>query len=143
MLEKFAGNDTIALVVEDEQTTRELVSRLLTAMGAAEILTAEEGSQALRLVFERHPHIVISDVEMKPVDGLALLGGIRGSIDPAVASIPVVMFTSTQQGDAAKKARELGVNGFLVKPFNPKGFSTHVRDVLEKKSFLIPPGSKK
>ncbi|MBF0323616.1 MAG: response regulator [Alphaproteobacteria bacterium] len=143
MLEKFAGNDTIALVVEDEETTRDLVTRLLTAMGAAEVLIAEEGSQALRLVCERHPHIVISDVEMKPVDGLALLGGIRGSMDPQVSSIPVVMFTSTQQGEVAKKAKELGVNGFLVKPFNPKGFSTHIRDVLEKKSFLIPPGSKK
>lgn len=143
MLEKFAGNDTIALVVEDDQTTRDLVARLLAAMGAAEVLTAEEGGLGLRLVCERHPHIVISDVEMKPVDGLSLLGGIRASTDPEVAAIPVVMFTSTQQGEVARRARELGVNGFLVKPFNPKGFSTHIRDALEKKSFLIPPGSKK
>lgn len=143
MLEKFAGNDTVALVVEDDQTTRDLVARLLSAMGAAEVLTAEEGGQGLKLACERCPDIIVSDVEMRPVDGLSLLGGIRAAIDPKVAAIPVVMFTSTQHGETAKKARELGVNGFLVKPFNPKGFSTHIREAIEKKSFLIPPGAKK
>ncbi len=80
---------------------------------------------------------------MKPVDGLAFLGGVRASIDPAVASIPVVLFTSTQQGEALKKAKDLGVSGYMVKPFNPKGFATYIRDALEKKSFLIPPAPKK
>ena len=142
MLDKFAGSDTVVLVVEDDQTTRELVVRLLTLMGAAEVLVAEEGGQGLRLACERQPDLVICDIEMEPVDGLAFLGGLRASLKPGVATIPVVLFTSTQQSETAQKAKELGVTGFMVKPFNPKGFATYVLGALEKKSFLVPTKAK-
>lgn len=131
MIEKFEAEDVTALVVEDEETTRDLVVRLLTAMGAAEIFTAADGGEGLRLACEKLPGLVVCDLEMAPVDGLAFLGGLRASANPAVAKIPVVMFTSNTDGTSVGKAKALGVSDYLVKPFNPKGFATHVRKALE------------
>jgi len=134
-LDKFASSEIIALVVDDDDTTRELVIRLLTAMGAAEVIAASDGGEGLRLVFERHPHLVICDVSMQPVDGLALLGGVRASVDYSIANTPIILFTATQESLLLRKARGLGVSGYMVKPFNPKGFASYVCEVLEKKAF--------
>ena len=132
MLEKFEDDDVVALVVDDEPTTRTLLTRLLSGMGAKEVVAATDGGEGLRLAFERRPHIVICDIEMKPVDGLAFLGGLRASIIPEVASIPVVMFTASTFSESLQRAKELGVSGFMAKPFNPKGFATYVKDVLAR-----------
>lgn len=142
-MDKFDDSDLVALVVEDDPTTRLLLTRLLSAMGAKEVITAKDGGEGLRVAFERRPGIVICDVEMSPVDGLAFLGGLRASITPEVAAIPVVMFTANTLGDALQRAKDLGVSGYMVKPFNPKGFASYVKEVLGRKYKeipLVPPG---
>jgi hypothetical protein len=52
-VDKFAGTDTIALVIEDDDTTRDLVTRLLMAMGAAEVIAAKEGRRASTILRQR------------------------------------------------------------------------------------------
>ena len=131
-LERFTVDDVSVLVVEDDQTTRSLIVRMLKAMGAAVVHEADHGGEGLCLAWEHRPTIAICDVNMAPVDGLSFLGGVRAALDPRVSALPVVMFTAAKDGAAMEKARALGVQGYLLKPFNPKGFATVMCDVVAK-----------
>lgn len=129
-LEKFPTGDISVLVVEDEESTRALLVRLLSAMGAAKVLEAQDGSEGLRLACLEKPTLAICDIEMAPVDGLSFLGGVRASLDKAVVSLPVVMFTASKESEAMEKARALGVQGYLLKPFTPQRFSSVICDIV-------------
>lgn len=131
-LERFSADDITVLVVEDDASTRSLLARMLKTMGAAQIHEATNGGDGLRLACEHKPHIAICDVNMEPVDGLSFLGGVRAALDPKVSSLPVVMFTAAKDSAALEKARALGVQGYLLKPFNPKGFATTMCDIVAK-----------
>lgn len=131
-LDRFAVDTVRVLVVEDEETTRSLLCRLLAAMGAAEVIAASNGGDALRLACEAPPTIAICDIEMRPVDGLSFLGGVRASLNPEVSAVPVVMFTAHKDSVAMEKAKILGVQGYLIKPFTPKGFATYMCDLVAR-----------
>lgn len=131
-LDRFSADDIAVLVVEDDSTTRSLLVRMLKAMGAAHIHEAVNGSDGLRLACETKPHVAICDVNMEPVDGLSFLGGVRASLDPKISALPVVMFTAAKDSAALEKARALGVQGYMLKPFNPKGFASTMCDIVAK-----------
>lgn len=142
MLNRFHRDDLTALVVEDEDTTRTLLERLLTNMGAAEVLTARDGAEGLRLVCEKRPSLVVCDLEMEPVDGLSLLGGVRSAMDPILAATPVFIFTANKDAAALGKAKSLHAAGYLIKPFNPKGFASFLAEAMavRAKCLAKPPG---
>ena len=131
-LDRFSGGATAVLIIEDDDNTQELLSRMLEAMGTTTVAVAREGGEGLRIACETRPHVVICDIEMQPVDGLSFLAGLRASMDAKVAAIPVVMFTSHRNSEIAAKADRLGVTGYLRKPFNPAGFASYLVDVVER-----------
>lgn len=131
-IEKFDSSEVLILVVDDDPTTTGLLQRLFSAMGAREVVVARDGAEGLKLAFERRPALVICDIGMKPVDGLAFLGGLKASIRPEVAAIPVVMFSASRHPGAMQRAHALGVADYLIKPFNPADFAASVKAVLAK-----------
>ncbi len=133
MIEKLPAGEVTALVIEDNEETRSLLVRILNVMGAAEVFEASEGGEGLRVASEKVPTLVVCDMEMEPIDGLSFLAGLRHSQNKQIASIPVIMFTATKDETVVQKVNALGVDGYLVKPFNPKGFSAHVLQVAIKR----------
>lgn len=131
-LERFAADNVVVLVVEDDDTTRSLLLRMLKTMGAAQVLEATNGCDGLRLACEHRPNMAICDVHMAPVDGLSFLGGVRAALDAKISAMPVVMFTGAKDSAAMEKAKSLGVQGYLPKPFNPKAFASFMCDVAAK-----------
>ena len=125
-------DDITVLVVDDDDTTRALLKRSLTIMGAMP-LEAVDGSSGLRIVHETHPSLVIIDLNMEPVGGMAMLGGMRSSSDTKVAATPVLMFTGDSDAAARNKASLLGVDGYIVKPFSPAGLAEKVADSILKR----------
>lgn len=130
MLNRFHRDDLTALVVEDDDTTRTLLERLLTNMGAEAVLTARDGAEGLRLVCQKRPDLVVCDLEMDPVDGLSLLGGVRAAMDPLLAATPVFIFTGNKDVQLLGKAKALHAAGYLIKPFNPKGFASYLAEAM-------------
>lgn len=104
---------SLILVVEDSFTVRELQRSILEAAGY-QVVTARDGSEALRLV-KRDPRIelVITDVQMPELDGLQLTRAIRA--DPAHASLPVVIVTSMGSAEDQREGIEAGADAFMVK----------------------------
>ena len=108
---KGANGKTI-MVVDDDATARELISRYLLDAGF-EVAPAASGVEALKMARELKPVAITLDVIMPELDGWTVLSALKG--DPDLASIPVVMVTIT---DEKQRAFALGATGYLLKPID-------------------------
>ncbi len=103
------------LVVEDSQTLRVLTRTLLKNSGY-EVVEAANAAQAIRFLQSgAHVDLILSDVEMPNMDGVEMLDVIRNRLK--LRELPVVMVTSVRKVEVLKKAKQLGVQGWVLKPF--------------------------
>ena len=109
------------LVVEDDPNLREAVCDTLELAGQA-VVSAPGGEEALRLLDAQPVSLVVSDVRMMPMDGIALLKEIRNRY----VHLPVVLMTAYADVDRAVEAMRSGACDFLLKPFEPKALLEHV-----------------
>lgn len=100
------------LVVEDEALIRLDLTEMLTEEGYTIAGEAGDGEQAVALARELRPDLVIMDVKMPKVDGIAAAASI---VEERIA--PVVMLTAFSQRDLIERARDAGAMAYLVKPF--------------------------
>jgi two-component system chemotaxis response regulator CheY len=103
------------LVVEDNRTMGKIVRNLLALVGFKHVENVFDGNSALRLLRENQYGLVISDWNMQPMTGHALLKEIRA--DPTLRSIPFLMVTAASSVANIVAAKEEGANGYIVKPF--------------------------
>ncbi|MBL8425786.1 MAG: response regulator, partial [Candidatus Accumulibacter phosphatis] len=103
------------LVVEDDLALREAVCDTLELAGQA-VVAAAGGAEALQLLARQTVSLVVSDVRMLPIDGIALLKEIRSRFP----HLPVVLMTAFADVDRAVEAMRAGACDFLLKPFEPK-----------------------
>jgi chemosensory pili system protein ChpA (sensor histidine kinase/response regulator) len=102
------------LVVDDSITVRRVTQRLLERNGMR-VLTARDGMDALTLLQEHTPDIILLDIEMPRMDGYEVAAHVRN--DPRINDIPIVMITSRVGEKHRARAIELGVNDYLGKPY--------------------------
>jgi CheY-like chemotaxis protein len=117
------------LVVDDDKTTRKLLGLYLKAKGY-EIVTAENGLDALEKLGTESINLVVSDMNMPYMDGIELTKNIRA--DENLRSIPVIMVTTEADEEEKKKAHDAGVDDYLVKPANAEQISDSVKKILKK-----------
>jgi chemosensory pili system protein ChpA (sensor histidine kinase/response regulator) len=102
------------MVVDDSVTVRKVTSRLLERQGM-DVLVAKDGVEAVALLQERRPDVMLLDIEMPRMDGFEVARQVRH--DDRLGDLPIVMISS-RTGDKHKEhANQLGVNKFLGKPF--------------------------
>jgi chemosensory pili system protein ChpA (sensor histidine kinase/response regulator) len=105
---------TFAMVVDDSITVRRVTQRLLERNGMR-VLTAKDGVDALSLLQDNLPDIILLDVEMPRMDGYEVAAHVRA--DPRLKAIPIVMITSRVSEKHRARAIELGVDDYLGKPY--------------------------
>lgn len=104
------------LVVEDDNTTRRLLCRLISSSFGLEVSEAANGMDALLAIESSPPDLVVTDVGMPVLDGLGLVTAIRGS--PATRGIPVVVVSGSAERAAVAQLIELGIEDYLLKPLD-------------------------
>ncbi len=104
----------LVLVVDDSLTVRKVTQRLLAREGYR-VLLAKDGLEALELLAQDRPTVVLSDIEMPRMDGFDLVRNIRA--DQKLSDLPVIMITSRIAQKHRDYATELGVNHYLGKPY--------------------------
>ena len=114
------------LVVDDSETIRELIT-LNLEMEGFEVVTAANGREALDRVREVAPLVVTLDVVMPHLDGFAT--AIRLREDPSTADLKIVMITAAAQERDLARGREIGVDAYLTKPFDPEALVQTVREL--------------
>ena len=103
------------LVVEDSRTTARIVHKLLTMIGFKHVDNVFDGASALTKLRERKYGLVISDWNMQPMSGHALLLEVRA--DHMLKDIPFIVLTAESTLVAATAAKNAGASDYIVKPF--------------------------
>lgn len=103
------------LLVEDMEEMRNIVRRLLGAMGFTNITPARNGEEAWRLIQSQSFDLVLCDWNMPKMSGRELLERVRK--DPAYALLPFIMITGENTESFVKSAIDGGVTDFILKPF--------------------------
>ena len=125
-------SDIKILVVDDHREMITLIRGLLLQFGYIEIDDANDGPSALVKLRADAYDLVISDLIMQPVDGLALLREIRG--DAALRSLPFVMVTASSEARHIVAAKEAGVTAYILKPFTATLLRQRIDTALTAKS---------
>ena len=115
------------LVVEDDAFTRNLILSILRNLGVRTIAEANGAGVALEMLAATDVDIIISDIQMSPVNGIELLRHLRAGTRPAgvvppqapPSQIPVIFLTAHAQAKLVELARAAGVSAFLTKPIRP------------------------
>ena len=102
------------LVVDDSITVRKVTEKLLLAHHYR-VLTAKDGMDALELLEQEQADLILLDIEMPRMDGFELMAALRGQ--ESYQDLPVIMISSRSGEKHSGKAKDLGVNAFLGKPY--------------------------
>ena len=103
------------MIVDDSASLRQVASIVLKGAGY-ELIEACDGSDALARLNDHKVHLIISDVNMPVMDGIAFMKAVKSL--PNHKFTPIVMLTTTSQEDKRQEAREAGVKAWMVKPFD-------------------------
>ena len=104
----------LVMVVDDSITVRKVTTRLLERYGF-EVVTAKDGVDAMSLLQDRIPDVMLLDIEMPRMDGFELARHVR--TDERLRHIPITMITSRTGDKHRERAMQIGVNHYLGKPF--------------------------
>jgi chemosensory pili system protein ChpA (sensor histidine kinase/response regulator) len=116
------------MVVDDSVTVRKVTSRLLERQGM-DVMVAKDGVEAIAMLQERRPDIVLLDIEMPRMDGFEVARQIRH--DDRLSKLPIVMISSRTGAKHQEHAVELGVNRFLGKPFQESELLSTIDELVD------------
>ena len=124
------AQDLKTLIVDDQLTIRSLLRAGLRQLGISELLEAVDGEDALRTMLKEAepPKLIISDYNMPNLDGLDLLRAVRKH--PPFSKISFIMLTGQADRDLVLKAKECGVNNYLIKPFSVETLKSKIEAVV-------------
>src|SRR4051794_14230328 len=105
------------LIVDDSPTIRGFAKLFLRKM-QLDVEEAEEGMAALEMVRADPPDLVIVDINMPGMDGLAFTREVRGDARPEIAKLPIILLTGDRSEEIRQKCRDAGATDFLEKPIS-------------------------
>jgi chemosensory pili system protein ChpA (sensor histidine kinase/response regulator) len=117
----------LVMIVDDSLTVRKITSRLMQREGY-KVMTAKDGVEALEMLENEIPDAILLDIEMPRMDGFEFARTIKG--ESRTAGIPIVMITSRIAEKHRNRARELGVDRYLGKPYQDDELLRNLREML-------------
>ena len=115
------------MVVDDSITVRKVTSRLLQRHGF-DVITAKDGVDAVNVLHDRIPDVMLLDIEMPRMDGFELATMIRH--DDRLRHLPIVMITSRTGDKHRSRAEAIGVDRYMGKPYNEVDLLRTIEDLL-------------
>lgn len=106
----------VVLAVDDSRTMRDMVAFTLEGAGI-EVIKACDGQDALQVLDGRSVDVIITDINMPKMDGIALVKELRSR--PEFRDVPILILTTEGDGEMKQKGRKAGATGWIVKPFDP------------------------
>ena len=115
------------IIADDEASIRRLIGILLRSYDLSE---AQDGKEALEMIRESQPDLVLLDDMMPKLTGLDVIEAVRG--DPMIASIPIILVSAKGQQAEIERGLQSGATRYLVKPFESQALRASVAEVLQK-----------
>jgi len=126
------------LLVDDEADARELTARILRD-NHAEVHGAGSVAQALQLLEQVQPHVLVSDIGMPDADGFDLLAHIRAHASPDAARLPALALTAFAQPQDRQRALASGFQAWISKPLDPAELVAAVAQLAAPRMSALPP----
>jgi two-component system response regulator ResD len=123
---EITGHGRKVLVVDDEESVRELIQLYLRKDGF-EVIHARDGKEALRVNGEHHPDLIILDLMLPGLDGWEVCRQIRSN-----SKVPIIMLTARTEEVDRIVGLELGADDYVVKPFSPRELVARVKAILRR-----------
>lgn len=124
------------LVVDDQEVNIRLLQRILVAAGYADITCTTCPEQVAELYGPLSPDLILLDLQMPGMDGLAVLEQL-GTIVPPESYVPVLVLTGNTSQEARQQALALGAKDFLTKPFDRTEVLLRIRNLLETRRLHV------
>src|SRR5213080_5368723 len=121
------------LVVDDDGMSRRVLARLLNAAGY-NCRLSKDGSEALGMIHERPPSLLLLDFDMPGPNGAEVLRRLRSDNDPAVAQIPAIMLTAHGSEQSEVSCLQAGADDFVTKPVNASVLRARIETQLRLRS---------
>jgi two-component system, chemotaxis family, chemotaxis protein CheY len=119
------------LVVDDFQTMRQIVKKVLKDLGFTNIVEAENGGAALKVLKEEKIDFIVSDWNMPEMSGIELLKTVRATEE--LKNVPFLMVTAEGKSEQVLDAVRNRVNNYVVKPFTPATLGEKITKIFEGK----------
>lgn len=120
----------LILVAEDDKDVQILVAFRLELAGY-EVVTADDGEQALQLALERHPDLCVLDVMMPKMSGLEVTQRLREHKD--TQRLPIILLTARVSEEDVHRGFAAGADDYVKKPFSPQDLQTRVEAFLGRR----------
>ncbi len=115
------------LAVDDSASMRQMVTFTLQSAGY-DVVEARDGQEALQLAQSKTFNLVLTDINMPKMDGIALVRALRAL--PAYKFTPLLTLTTESTADKKQEGKAAGATGWIVKPFNPEQLLGVIKKVL-------------
>ncbi|OIN91948.1 MAG: hypothetical protein AUJ20_09045 [Comamonadaceae bacterium CG1_02_60_18] len=119
------------LVVDDDPVMRDFVVNTLRRIGIQHVETAVDGASALRTMISFKPDLVLTDVHMQPMDGLAFVEKMRKHSNPLVSGMKVIFMSADSSTGTLGQALPLGTFGYIVKPPRVETLKARIEQALK------------
>jgi len=121
----------LILIVEDNPQSLKLVRDILQVKGY-QTLETETGEEGVRLAHERHPALILMDIQLPGINGIEALQRLRA--DPVTSGTPVIAVTASVMTQDRSRIMAAGFNGFQSKPISVNQLLATVRQALDTRS---------
>ena len=121
------------LVVDDDLGTRLSIGDYLELSGYM-VISAQNGQEALQLVDQYKPHLIVTDIAMPEMDGYELIRQVRTR--PAFRLLPVIFLTAHTSVEERIRGYQLGCDNYLAKPFELQELGVVIRALLERSQLM-------
>jgi signal transduction histidine kinase/CheY-like chemotaxis protein len=125
------------LVAEDNPVNQRLAVRLLERKGHR-VVTASNGREAVAAVERTHFDLILMDVQMPEMDGLAATAGIREHERLTGSHVPILASTAHAMGGDRERCLQSGMDGYVSKPFKPEALYAAIEEVIHRVSAMPP-----
>jgi chemosensory pili system protein ChpA (sensor histidine kinase/response regulator) len=128
----MADERQMIMVVDDSITIRRVTERLLTRAGYR-VVTAKDGLDAMTQLQTESPAVMLLDIEMPRADGFEVATFVRNN--DRIKGLPIIMITSRSGEKHRERAKQIGVDKYLIKPYQEDQLLAEVRDLLAERRF--------
>lgn len=119
------------LIIDDDVHLRQIVKGILRSLGVHSIRETDNGADALKILSHFPADIIFCDWNMDPLDGLEFTRLVRTASDSPNPYVPIIMVTAHNEFLRVIRARDAGINEYLVKPVTPNSLYARICSVID------------
>lgn len=120
-------SDAKKIVLAEDNSTLSLLLKFRLEKEGYKLLIAADGKQAIELIEEHDPELILTDIMMPFISGLEVISHVRNKLNKQT---PIIVFSAAGQEEMVLKAFNLGANDFMGKPFSPNELVIRVKRLL-------------